>query len=274
MSLFGLAEYYRLYKKDLYKASEYLTISLDQCERILQSNPSNAIILGIAAQSAGLLGQINYKTGQFLEAIRNTEYSIELVPGIRRTYIQLASFYFGTDQPQQAREVLDQALKNVSNPNDRGFIGLVQGRYSMVEGKYQAAEKYWASAMNDLGDPRLPYYDYALLYRVVMLKKLGNHRAADSLIQERLENRGINSWPEPIMYHFSGNLNEEDLINLAKRDWQKCEAFFFLGEKYLLLGNLAEAKRYFETAVGTKATNYLEYDMSVAELGRAFQQTE
>jgi TolB-like protein len=271
MAFFGLAEYYRLFKKDLFKASECLKLSLAQCEKILQGDSSNGIILGIAAQSAGIMGQIEFKTGNFLEAIRNTEYSIKLVPGILRTYTQLSNFYFDTDQPQKARKVLDQAISDVNNAKDRGYIGLIQGRYSMVEGKYQEAEKYWTDAMTNLGEPKDPYYDYALLYRYIMLYKLGNSMTADSLIHDRLKIRGINSWPEPIISFFAGSLKEENLVGLARRNWQKCEAFFFLGEKYLMSGNLIEAKKHFEDCVNTKETDYLEYDMSQAELNHTFQ---
>jgi TolB-like protein len=269
MAFLGLAEYYRLSKKDLNKASGYFRQALTQSERILQGDPTNGIILGIAAQSAGLLGQIEFKTGNFLNAIKNTEYSIKLLPGISRTYIQLSNFYFDTDQPQRARVVLDQAITNVNNSKDRGYIELIQGRYSMVEGEYTKAEKYWADAMTDLNNPSDPFYDYALLYRYVMLYKLANSTAADMLIHNRLKTTGINYWPEPIINYFYGDLLKDDLIKLAKKDWQKCEAFFFLGEKELIAGNLSEAKKNFEACIDTKETNYLEYEMSQAELHRA-----
>jgi TolB-like protein len=268
MAFLGLAEYYRLSKKDLDKAAVYFRMALTQSERLLQSDPSNGIILGIAAQSAGLLGQIEFKSGNFLNAIKNTEYSIRLLPGISRTYIQLSNFYFDTDQPQRARAVLDQAISNVNNDKDRGYIELIQGRYSMVEAEYSRAEKYWADAMTHLVDPGDPFYDYALLYRYVMLYKLANSTSADTLIRNRLKTPGINSWPEPIISFFYGNILKDDLIRLAQKGWQKCEAFFFLGEKELMTGNLSEAKKLFEACINTKETNYLEYDMSQAELHR------
>ncbi len=268
MALLGLAEYNKASRKDLNKASVYLREALTQSERILQSDPANGLILGIAAQSAGLLGQIEFKTGNFLNGIKNTEYSIKLLPGISRTYIQLSNFYFDTDQPQRARAVLDQAISNVNNPKDRGYLELIQGRYSMVEGEYTKAEKYWTDAMIHLENPSDPIYDYALLYRYVMLYKLANSTTADTLIHNRLKTRGINSWPEPIINFFYGNILKEDLLKLAKKEWQKCEAFFFLGEKELIAGNLSEAKKYFEACINTKESNYLEYDMSQAELHR------
>lgn len=253
------------------KAAEYLKLSLTQCERILQNNPSNKIILGIAAQSSGILGQIEFKTGNFLEAIRKTEYSIELVPGIARTYTQLSDFYNATDQLQKARAVLDTAIANVRNADDRAYIALLQGRTSMTEGKYQEAEQYWAYVMRTLAGPGDGYFDYALLYRSVVLRKLGKSSVADSLINIRLASRGINTWPEPVFYFFAGRSREEDLLRLAKSDWQRCEAFFFLGENDLILGNLSEAKRHFEDCINTRKTEYLEYDMAQTELDHSLK---
>jgi lipoprotein NlpI len=124
--------------------------------------------------------------------------------------------------------------------------------------------------MNDFGVPNNPFYDYALLYRYVMLCKTGNFGIADTLIIKRLKTPGINSWPEPIINFLSGSLKKEDLIKMAQKDWQKCEAFFFLGEKDLIMGNLIEAKKHFEECINTKVTGYIEYEMSRAELQRAF----
>jgi tetratricopeptide (TPR) repeat protein len=246
-------------------------MALIQCERVLQGDPSNGIILGIAAQSAGLLGEFEFKTGHFLEAVKNTEYSIKLVPFITRTYNQLAGFYFDTDQPQKARAVLDQAIINANNNYDRAYVELEQGKYSMIEGKYQQAEKYWADAMTHFGGPASPYYDYALLYRYIMLCKSGNPMVGDTLLHDRLKTLGISPWSEQIINFYIGTIREEDLIKLAKRNWQKCEAFYFLGEKDLINGNLTEARQHFEESVNTNVTTYYEYEMSKAELSHTFQ---
>jgi hypothetical protein len=68
-----------------------------------------------------------------------------------------------------------------------------------------------------------------------------------------------------------GSIEEEDFVKLVKRNWQKCEAFYFLGEKDLISGNPAEARQHFEESVKTNVTTYIEYDMSKAELSRTFQ---
>jgi TolB-like protein len=271
MGLYGMAEFYRFLKRNLYESSEYLKMALIQCERILQDDPSNGIILGIAAQSAGLLGELEYRTGHFLEAIKYTEYSIKLVPFITRAYNQLAHFYFDTDQPQKAKSVLDQAIVNAKNDNDRAHVELSMGKYSMIQGEYHQAEKYWADAMIHFGSPTSPSYDYALLYRYVMLCKSGNQVVGDTLLYNRLKTLGISPWSEQIINFLMGTIEEEDLIKMAKKNWQKCEAFYFIGEKNLINGNLIDARQYFEESVNTNVTTYYEYEMSKAELNHTFQ---
>jgi TolB-like protein/lipoprotein NlpI len=268
MGFFGLAEYFRLLKKDLGHASDYYKRALTQCERVLQSDTSNGIILGIAAQSSGMLGQLEYKAGHFKEAIKYTEQSIQLMPGIARTYSQLSDFYFETDQPQRARDILDEALSKVINPSDRGDIGLSQGRYSLIEGNFREAERYWANAMVNFADPSNPIYDYAFLYRYVILLRLGDSMAADSLLAIRLKTPDRNPWPEPLIHFFAGTKTEEDILKQVNKEWQKCETFFFLGEKDMISGDLAGAQKHFEDCVNTGVTNYYEYDMAKGELSR------
>ena len=268
MGFFCLAEYYRLLKKDLMHASDYYRHALAQCERDLQSDTSNGITLGIAAQSTGMLGLLEYKVGHFKEAIKYTEQSIQFMPGIARTYNQLSNFYFETDQPQRARAILDQALSKVINHSDRGDIGLSQGRYSMIEGKFKEADQYWANAMNDFSDPSNVLYDYAFLYRYIILLRLGDSRTADSLLTIRLKIQESNSWPEPLIRFFAGTLQEEIILKQLDRQWKKCETFFFLGEKDMISGDLEGAKRHFEDCINTKVTNYYEYDMAQGELSR------
>ena len=49
--------------------------------------------------------------------------------------------------------------------------------------------------------------------------------------------------------------------------------FFGLAEQYWAdaMTHLIEAKKHFEESINTRVTDYLEYDLSQAELSRAFQ---
>jgi len=75
---------------------------------------------------------------------------------------------------------------------------------------------------------------------------------------------------------FLGELAPENLIAaLEKKDQVRdsgllCEAYFYLGQYYLLLNNNKLAQRYFNQAVNTGASDYVEYEFAKAFLIEAY----
>jgi lipoprotein NlpI len=47
---------------------------------------------------------------------------------------------------------------------------------------------------------------------------------------------------------------------------QKCEAYFYVGQVYLMRGDAQRAKAAFESAVATGSVEHLEYDWALREL--------
>ncbi len=268
VGIFGVAQYYRWMKRDAQRAKEHLQLALTQCERVLQTDSGNQLIRGIAAESAGTLGNIAFKTGHYREAIDFTEYSLKLMPGIGRTYNQLAQFFAETDQMQRAAAVRDRALAEVKNPKERGQIALFQGKDYMKLGTFDKAAQYFASAMSLFKDPSESLYDYALLYRYLSLKHSGANAEAETILCERLNSSRGESWTESILKFYAGVLKEDDILKLARAEWQKCEAFFYIAEKELIGGNIPQAKAFFEDCLKTEITTYIEYEIAQAELRR------
>jgi len=267
IGIFGVAQYYSWVKHDAQRAKEHLQLALSQCERVLQTDSGNQLIRGIAAESAGILGNLAFKRGLYREAIDFTEYSLQLMPGIGRTYTQLARFYAETDQEQHAAAVMDRALAEVENPRERGQIFLSQGAEYMELGTFDKAAQYFVSAMSDL-NPSESLYDYALLYRYLSLNRSGANAEAETVLRERLNSPRAESWTESILKFYAGALKEDDLLKLAKTKWQKCEAFFYIAEKELIGGNFPRAKALLEDCLKTEVTTYVEYGIAQAELHR------
>ena len=266
MAFFGMAHYYLIYKKDYAKGREYLNLALDRCEQMLKMDPSNGIVNGLAAQSAGLLGLIAFRYRDFTEAVNYTEYSIKLMPGISRTYQQLSSFYIKTEQYQKGIEILNKAASYTKDPVEKGNVMISLGSKSMMAGIYQDAGYYLDTAMILLKDPSTTYYDYALLTRYFISYRLNEFNKADSLIKQRLAKRDLNSWPEPIISYYAGETSEEKVLRLANKNWKKCEALFYIAEKNLMEGDTLKAQMYLEDCLRTRVTTYHEYDMAKAEL--------
>jgi TolB-like protein/lipoprotein NlpI len=274
IGIFGVAQYYGWMKGDSKTVKEYLQLALSQCERILQADPGNQLIRGIAAESAGFLGNLSFNRGLYREAIDFTEHSLELMPGIGRTYNQLARFYSETDQEQRAAAVRDRALVEVKYPKERGQIFLSQGVGYMKQGAFTIAAQCLVQAMTDFTAPSgldsdtSSLYDYALLYRYISLNRSGATAEAETLLHERLRLSRESSWTENIFRFYAGTSTEGVLLRLAKARWQKCEALFYIAEKELVAGNIPRAKTFFENCVKTGVTSYMELGIAQAELHR------
>jgi TolB-like protein/Tfp pilus assembly protein PilF len=274
IGIFGVAQYYGWMKRDSQTVKEYLQLALSQCERILQTDPGNQLIRGIAAESAGFLGNLAFNRGLYREAIDFTEYSLQLMPGIGRTYSQLARFYAETDQEQRAAAVRDRALAEVKYPRERGQIFMNQGTGYMKQGAFDKAAECLIQAIADFkGPPGSPsdsesLYDYALLCRYISLNRSGAGAEAETVLRDRLNSCREAPWTESILKFYAGAMKEDDLVKLAKAKWQKCEAFFYIAEKELMTGDIPRGKTFLENCVNMGMTSYVEYGIAQAELHR------
>ena len=79
-------------------------------------------------------------------------------------------------------------------------------------------------------------------------------------------------WPVPLLRMFRSRLTAQQAVASAsatdprKSLLQKCEAWFYAGQLYLIGGERDQAKAAFEAAVATGAVEYLEYDWALREL--------
>lgn len=80
-------------------------------------------------------------------------------------------------------------------------------------------------------------------------------------------------WPSAIVRYFLGNASGDEIITAAIENptgatGRLCEAYFFLGQAALILGDKTEARRLFNAALDTAAVRYTEYAGAKAELAR------
>jgi tetratricopeptide (TPR) repeat protein len=117
--------------------------------------------------------------------------------------------------------------------------------------------------------------DYAH-FRVWLIRaRLGEEKAATTELQTYLTDRAnakLDDWTSEIGHFLAGQLPEPQLLAAAKNAdhmkeaGQLCEAFFYAASKRLFAGENAMATDYFEKAIATDKTDYLEYASAVAEL--------
>ncbi|MFQ5657704.1 MAG: tetratricopeptide repeat protein [Candidatus Methylomirabilales bacterium] len=84
----------------------------------------------------------------------------------------------------------------------------------------------------------------------------------------------LNGWPGPVVSLFLGKTTPQQVLAAAKdsdqrkQREQECEAFFYVGQYYLLRGNRGESARLFRKALDTGITGFYEYSGAKVELKR------
>lgn len=81
-------------------------------------------------------------------------------------------------------------------------------------------------------------------------------------------------WPAPVLAYLKGDLSAQQLLR-ATEDKERitqierqCEAYYFMGQKSLLEGDIASARTLFEQAVATRAVHFSEYSFARNELAK------
>ena len=94
----------------------------------------------------------------------------------------------------------------------------------------------------------------------------GGPQRMESITQRRKAAK-LNAWQEKLIDLAVGKATIASVIKEAGGDRNKlCEAYFFAGLVAKRNGNVADAERYFMSAVDTGVTNYLEYSLAFSAL--------
>lgn len=93
-------------------------------------------------------------------------------------------------------------------------------------------------------------------------------------LDEHLAGADPEAWPAPIARHLLGKLSESDLLRTAAHKdkarelMQLCEAYYYLGQAYLLKKDTRKAREFFEKAVQTDVKMFREYAYAAFEAER------
>jgi lipoprotein NlpI/transglutaminase-like putative cysteine protease len=159
---------------------------------------------------------------------------------------------------------LDLALNKEMDPNR---VHYARGQANYYLGKFDdARQDFEKSAQFNQGEE--------LYYRLLWLV-WNNHRLGKPA-SETLASYDVPAgaaWPGAALALYLGNSKPEDVLNAAKADKKKeplnlCEAYFYIGQYYLMQNKPSDAKKAFEKSIDSGATMYIEYDYSNLELAR------
>ncbi len=202
------------------------------------------------------------KLKQHLNAIQDFTEAVTLNGKYTEAYLQRAISFARIEQYEEA--YADLKLVERLEPTSlvlystRGSMSFYLGHYAEAAADF---EHYLQLKPND--NYRWIWW-YMSEYHI-------NKQAGLKLAKVR-DKSDLTQWPWPIIMLFLGELTVENIEQALTKHVKDtdprlfCEAFFYIGQYYLLQGNAAEARRYFEAALKTGAERYLEYEFSAAYL--------
>jgi lipoprotein NlpI len=201
---------------------------------------------------------------QHAEALTDITRAVELDPFNPQYYEERARAYLKLREFQPAGEDLEMALgldnRRWSAQRDKGRVLAYQGAFADAAAQFSRALR--------LSDQETAPYN--ALWLDLALRRAG--RDGTGVVDRILEDLDAKDWPVPVLAAYRGRISAEAMLAAAgtadprKAIAEKCEAYFYAGQLYLINGDPAQAKAAFTAAAGTAAVEHLEYDWALREL--------
>jgi lipoprotein NlpI len=201
---------------------------------------------------------------QHAEALTDIVRAVELDPFNPQYYEDRARVYLKLREFKPVSEDLDMAL---GLDNKRWSAQRDKGRLLAYQGAFLDAAAEFSRALRLSDQESAPYN---ALWLDLALRRGG--KDGTGVVDRILEDLDAKDWPALVLAAFRGRASPEEVIEAAgtidprKAIAEKCEAYFYAGQLYLLRGDMEQAKTAFTAAVGTAAIEHLEYDWALREL--------
>ena len=202
-------------------------------------------------------GDVYEGKGDDDRAIQDYDQAIQLDPKNAASYLGRGGAYEGKGDYDRAIQDYDQAIQldpmNASAHSERG-------RAYFNQGNFKAAATALSRA-NELQDNA-----YSAIWDYLARERMGEDGMAELEAKSaRLKNT---DWPYPVIELYLGGRSPADVLLVARKVEERCEAQFYNGEWQLLHGNRAEAATALQAAADVCPKNYFEYTAALAELKR------
>jgi lipoprotein NlpI len=205
---------------------------------------------------------------RYREAIDDYTRSLNVNSTNVISYINRAVAYARLEQYQEAFADFNKAEKlDVNNEaiyKNRGALNFLLGHFEDAIRDY----KYYLSLR--------PGDMYRMIWLHLSQKYLNKN--ADSSLDRYVKNVNLEQWPGAIVKLYRGEVSVETFLEAFSRKgahWDSgslCEAYYYLGQYFLLNGQRSLAVDALHKAVRTNATSYIEYEFATAYLQRLTSQ--
>lgn len=211
-------------------------------------------------------GWAHERSGDFDRAIVSFSRALELRP-------DFADAYFGRAWIHDRLDELDLAAA------DYGKAIQIEPKFAAAYSSRGVARFYLDELVNAEADfektmrlGRGELRRFAVLWRYLSSEQDGRDGAAQLAVDTA--NIKLDRWPGIIARFYLGEAGEEEVLRdtrdpddtIARE--RLCVAYFFIAQKHLLDGSAAKARDYFQSALETGVTEFIQYKASQRELDR------
>jgi tetratricopeptide (TPR) repeat protein len=190
-------------------------------------------------------------------AVQDYDRAIELNGTNAGAYVGRAGAYESKGDYDRAVQDYHQAIQ-LDPTNADAHSG--RGRAYFNQGNFNAAAAAFSRA-NELEEDA-----YSAVWHYLARERGGANGAAElEANAARLRSKG---WPYPVIELYLGRRSPAEVISLASKPEERCEAQFYTGEWYLLRGDRTAAATALQAAANICSKDFTEYQGALAELKR------
>lgn len=209
-----------------------------------------------------------YALGEFDKAMADANRAVELAPNDGNQLACRAEVHFAAGRFEQAAADDTKAL----------LLGPQRGRYLRARGQARYFLQQFAEAADDLRRSSESEKD-ASAQAYIDIWAVAAHLRAGLPVPEPIASRarggGGGSWPAPVLAMMTGDLAPEAMMKGVEgksgdeRAMIGTEAWYYLGQHYLVAGDRPRAREAFEKARALEVIDFVEYLAAGFELSSA-----
>jgi tetratricopeptide (TPR) repeat protein len=224
--------------------------AIQDYDKAIQLDPNNVL-------SYLNRGDVYASKGDHDRAIQDYDQAIELDPKSAVAYLNRGDAYESKGDYGRAIQDYDQAIQlnpmNADTHNGRGRAYFYQGNFKAAAAAFSRA--------NELADN-----GYSIIWRYLARERGGDNGAAE--LEANAVRLKREEWPYPLIELYLAARSPAEVLSLAGKPEERCEAQFYIGEWHLLRGNRAAAATHLQAAADVCPKDFLEYKAALAELRR------
>jgi lipoprotein NlpI len=201
--------------------------------------------------------------GEVDRAIQDFDQAIRLQPDYADAYFNRGDAHRRKGEHDQAIRDFDKALQLKPELGDRVAWDRGVSLFSLQRFD-EAAQSFAQRAKADPSDAYAPIWQY--------LAQTCGHRDGAAALEAAAAGLDLGKWPGPVIRFYLGRVSQAEVLKEAanpdpKND-RRCEADFYLGERGLDQGRVADARLLFQHARDVCPKGLIESQAAEAELGR------